>query len=1119
MVSNFAGTLEARLPGAVAQAKPRRIVIMTTRLSRLVSCLLLALGLAGIRPTLAAPFTPGNIVVAVVGDGTGTLSAAAAPVFLVEYTPTGTLVQTVALPATTSGTSHALTASGSATSELNLTRSGDGRYLVLTGYDATVGTTGVASTTVATVSRVVGRVAADGTVNTTTLVTDAFNGNNIRAAYSPDGTVFYAVGGSSGVNYVTLGNTGASVNIAAAPANIRAINSFGGNLYVSSGSTATLGISQIGTGLPTTTGQTNTILTGLATATGSSPYAFYFADLSTAVAGVDVAYVVDDRTATGGGIQKYSLVGGTWMLNGTIASAATTVPAVRGLTGSVSGTTVTLLATATTGLYNVTDATGYNVAPTAALPTTPLVAAGTNTVFRGVALAPVAPAAATVTATPVGPLTFTTTTNAASAAQTVTINGSSLTAALTATASAGYEVATSATGPYSASVTLPPAGGTVAATAVYVRLASTATAGTLNGALTIASTGATSQTITLNGTVVAPTPTVTVTPTSAITFNSTTGNASAATPLTVSGSNLTAALTVTTTTGYEVSLTSTGPFSTSLSFAPTNGSVAATTVYVRLAASNTTTPVGGTLTVASAGAASQTIALTATVVAPTTPSISVTPAGPLTFSTLLNTPSATQQVTVSGTSLTGVITVSASTGYEVSLTATGTFSSSVTLTPTNGTVAATAVYVRLASASTAGTVNGTLTASSNMAILQTVTLNGTVLSPTLTASTGGPLTFTTPVNTASAAQTLTVSGTNLVAPLLATASAGYEVSLTAAGPYSSSVTLTPTNNAVAATTLYVRLASTATAGTVNGTLTMSTTGGGSQNITLLGTVVAPTVTATPAGPLTFTTTAGVASSAQTVTVSGSNLTATTLTATASAGYEVATSATGPYSASVSFTPASGTVATTTLYVRLASTTTVGTVNGTLTIASTGATSRVIILNGTVAAAAPTITSLTPATQPAGGPAVTLTVQGTGFLAGTVVNFRGVAYTPTSLTATSLVVTLPASALTVMGTYQVTVINAAGISNSLPFVVTMGLATLPGATSVELAVYPNPAHSVLTVRLSGIAAPNALVELFDLTGRMVRTTSLPATGEVSVAGLPTGVYVLRVAGLSQRLMVQ
>ena len=70
----------------------------------------------------AADFTPGNLVVLRVGDGSSTLSNASTAIFLDEYTTDGTLVQSVDIP--TSG-ENLLTNSGSATSEGQLTLSPD----------------------------------------------------------------------------------------------------------------------------------------------------------------------------------------------------------------------------------------------------------------------------------------------------------------------------------------------------------------------------------------------------------------------------------------------------------------------------------------------------------------------------------------------------------------------------------------------------------------------------------------------------------------------------------------------------------------------------------------------------------------------------------------------------------------------------------------------------------------------------------------------------------------------------------------------------------------------------------------------------------------------------------
>lgn len=333
-------------------------------------------------------FTPGNYVVARVGDGTAALSAVATATFLLEYTPTGTLVRTLALPTADAGTTLALTETGSSSTDASLTRSADGRYLILPGYNAAAGTAALAATTSAATNRIIGRIAADGTINTTTRINDAFSGGNIRGAASANGSSFYAVGSTSGVIYAPLGNAGASTTISTGtPTNNRSVNIFGGNLYISSASAGTYGVLQVGTGLPTTTSQALTLLPGFPTASGPSPYSFFFADLSTAVAGVDVVYVADDAA----GIQKWSLVSGTWVQNGIIGPATA---AVRGITGSVSATGVSLMATSAASLYAVTDNAGYNAAPSVTTLPTALATAGTNMAFRSIAPAPLATALA-----------------------------------------------------------------------------------------------------------------------------------------------------------------------------------------------------------------------------------------------------------------------------------------------------------------------------------------------------------------------------------------------------------------------------------------------------------------------------------------------------------------------------------------------------------------------------------------------------------------------------------------------------------------------------------------------------------------------------------------------------
>src|SRR5579875_2801627 len=116
-----------------------------------------------------AQFAPGNLVIYRVGDGATTLTTAAAPVFLDEYTPTGTLVRSVPMPIKASGANKPLTASGTSFTEGMVNRSADGRFLVLTGYAQELGDNSKLSSTLATdVNRVIGLVDMAGNINTTT---------------------------------------------------------------------------------------------------------------------------------------------------------------------------------------------------------------------------------------------------------------------------------------------------------------------------------------------------------------------------------------------------------------------------------------------------------------------------------------------------------------------------------------------------------------------------------------------------------------------------------------------------------------------------------------------------------------------------------------------------------------------------------------------------------------------------------------------------------------------------------------------------------------------------------------------------------------------------------------
>jgi hypothetical protein len=314
----------------------------------------------------AQPFTPGDLLVTrdIGGAVDTTLSPApgsvapiatptalggfglAATVEIDEYTPSGTLVQSITLPNvrqtdTTAGNSYALTFSGTQNNEGTIQLAGDGKYFTLIGYNQTagaggsgqVGTNAEASTTI---QRVVGLISMDGTVNTTTGLQDVSSTQSIRSAYTTNGKDLW-VGGSSGgnvtingatvstqgVHYTTVGST-TSTQLTLGRTEQRIISAYnlgsGPQLFLSSnasttqnGSTIFRGIATVGTGLPTSSPDqpvdTNPVqLPGFENtnqpASGEKADNYWFKDANT-------LYIADQRNGTAtdyqfSGVQKWT---------------------------------------------------------------------------------------------------------------------------------------------------------------------------------------------------------------------------------------------------------------------------------------------------------------------------------------------------------------------------------------------------------------------------------------------------------------------------------------------------------------------------------------------------------------------------------------------------------------------------------------------------------------------------------------------------------------------------------------------------------------------------------------------------------------------------------------------
>ena len=211
------------------------------------------------------------------------------------------------------------------------------------------------------------------------------------------------------------------------------------------------------------------------------------------------------------------------------------------------------------------------------------------------------------------------------------------------------------------------------------------------------------------------------------------------------------------------------------------------------------------------------------------------------FTTPTGTASASQTFTVGGSNLTADLVVTAPTNYEVRENGTGTFGSSVSFTPSSGTVATKTIEVRIAASAGVGTPSGNVACTSTNATTQNVAVSGTVnaaSSPVITA-TGTINAFpNTVAGSTSSEQSYTLQGANLTGDIIVTPPTGFQISKTSgSGFVSNPNTLTFTSAEVAsAQNVYVRFAPSA-AQAYSGNITHTSTGAAQVDKAVSGTGV------------------------------------------------------------------------------------------------------------------------------------------------------------------------------------------------------------------------------------------------------------------------------------------
>jgi hypothetical protein len=313
-----------------------------------------------------------------------------------------------------------------------------------------------------------------------------------------------------------------------------------------------------------------------------------------------------------------------------------------------------------------------------------------------------------------------------SAEQSFSVRASNLTGSLTLTSTGNYEISIGSGTAFSARnpITIVNSAGLISPTTIYVRLKSGLAAGTYAGTVSLTSTGAGTQTVTLVGTVATQPVVITPTPTSlsGFTYNAGSGP-SPEKSVAIAGSGLTGNVVVTAPTDYEISAVS-GVYSgaTTLTLSQTAGTLATTNIYLRLKAGLTSGNYNENLSLSTAGA-SKTVALTGSV-----SGLTVSTAALIGFNYMLGIgPSTSQSFSVNCSGLTTVVVVIAPTGYEIS-DSNGSFTGiDYLILPQTGTFYT--IYVRLKAGLSINSYGGNLSVSSATSagsVAKAITLTGSV---------------------------------------------------------------------------------------------------------------------------------------------------------------------------------------------------------------------------------------------------------------------------------------------------------------------------------------------------------------------------------------------------------
>ena len=207
------------------------------------------------------------------------------------------------------------------------------------------------------------------------------------------------------------------------------------------------------------------------------------------------------------------------------------------------------------------------------------------------------------------------------------------------------------------------------------------------------------------------------------------------------------------------------------------------------------------------------------------------------FSANVGLASLSQSYTLSGADLSGVMTVTAPTHFEISLDG-ASYGTSVSLNPDGMGTLSIPLLVRLAASAPVGIHSGSISHTGGGAASSYLLLQGEAISitPVLLLSTSSLPAFSTTQGKPSIRQVYTANGSSLSGAIAVSCPVGFELSLNDE-TYAATVTLTPTAGTLPETSIYVRLPG-ATQGTFSGSLTHAGGGVANQLVAVTGQVTA-----------------------------------------------------------------------------------------------------------------------------------------------------------------------------------------------------------------------------------------------------------------------------------------